>query len=120
MFCKNRLRPTADACKSIVEAEIAAGRQLVQVGFKHRHDPGCRQLKEAIRSWKYGGPLLLHCAHRNPDITEPWDNASAVENSMVHEIDVLCWLLGENCVDAECVTASPPAGPRRACTIRRP
>lgn len=101
VFCEKPLAPSADACKRIVEAELAAGKQLVQVGFMRRYDPGYRQLKDAIRSRKYGEPLLLHCAHRNAAVTEPWDNASAVENSMVHEIDVLCWLLGEDYATAE-------------------
>lgn len=101
VFCEKPLAPTADACKRIVAAEIAAGKQLVQVGFMRRYDPGYRQLKEAIEQRKYGQPLLLHCAHRNPDVAPDWDNSSAVENSMVHEIDVLRWLLGEDYATAE-------------------
>lgn len=101
VFCEKPLAPTAEACKRIVEAEIEAGKQLVQVGFMRRYDPGYRQLKEAIQSRKYGEPLLLHCAHRNPTVDGNWNNSSAVENSMVHEIDVLRWLLGENYATAE-------------------
>jgi len=101
VFCEKPLAPSAEACKRIVAAEIEGGKQLVQVGFMRRYDSGYRQLKDAIQTRKYGEPLLLHCAHRNPAITEPWDNASAVENSMVHEIDVLRWLLGEDYSTAE-------------------
>lgn len=101
VFCEKPLAPTPEACKRIVDAEISAGRQFVQVGFMRRYDPGYRQLKEAISTRKYGEPLLLHCAHRNPSVDKNWDNSSAVENSMVHEIDVLRWLLGENYVSAE-------------------
>ena len=101
VFCEKPLAPSAEACRHIVEAELAAGKQLVQVGFMRRYDPGYRQLKDAIQSRKYGEPLMLHCAHRNANVTEPWDNASAVENSMVHEIDVLRWLLGEDYATAE-------------------
>ncbi len=101
VFCEKPLAPKADACRRIMDAEMAAGRQYVQVGFMRRYDAGYRQLKEAIQSRKYGEPLLLHCAHRNPFEVDPWDNSSAVENSMVHEIDVLRWLLGENYVSVE-------------------
>ncbi len=101
VFCEKPLAPKADACKRIVEAEIAAGKQLVQVGFMRRYDYGYLQLKEAIDSKKYGEALLLHCAHRNPDVVSGWDNSSAVENSMVHEIDTLRWLLGEDYATAE-------------------
>ncbi len=101
IFCEKPLAPKADACKRIIEAEMKAGKKLVQVGFMRRYDAGYRQLKDAISSRKYGEPLLLHCAHRNADVVSDWSNSSAVENSMVHEIDVLRWLLGENYKTAE-------------------
>lgn len=96
IFCEKPLAPKVDACKRIVEAEVKAGKQFVQVGFMRRYDPGYKQLKEAVETRRYGEPLLLHCAHRNPSVPDDWDNSMAVENSMVHEIDVLRWLLGED------------------------
>ncbi len=103
VFCEKPLAPKADACKRIVEAEITAGKKYVQVGFMRRYDAGYRQLKEQIENRTYGEPLLLHCAHRNAVVGDDWDNSSAVENSMVHELDVLRWLLGENYKTAEVV-----------------
>lgn len=105
VFCEKPLAPEAEACKRIVEAEIAGGKQLVQVGFMRRYDPGYRQLKEAIQNRTYGEPLLLHCAHRNPSVDESYTTPMAVENSMVHEIDVLRWLLNEDYATAEVVFA---------------
>lgn len=101
VFCEKPLAPEADACRRIVDAEMAGGKQLVQVGFMRRYDPGYRQLKEAVQSRTYGEPLLLHCAHRNPSVDENYDTPMAVENSMIHEIDVLRWLLGEDYATAE-------------------
>lgn len=101
VFCEKPLAPKADGCKRIVEAEIASGKHLVQVGFMRRYDAGYQQLKEAIQNRTYGEPLLLHCAHRNPSVPESYDTPMAVENSMIHEIDVLRWLLGEDYATAE-------------------
>ena len=101
VFCEKPLAPEADACRRIVDAEMAGGKQLVQVGFMRRYDPGYRQLKEAVQSRTYGEPLLLHCAHRNPSVDQNYDTPMAVENSMIHEIDVLRWLLGEDYTTAE-------------------
>ena len=101
VFCEKPLAPKADACKRIVEAEMKAGKKLVQVGFMRRYDAGYRQLKAAIENRTYGEPLLLHCAHRNPSVPESYDTPMAVENSMIHEIDVLRWLLNEDYATAE-------------------
>lgn len=101
IFCEKPLAPKADACKRIVEAELKAGKKLVQVGFMRRYDSGYVQLKEAISNRTYGEPLLLHCAHRNPSVPADYDTPMAVENSMIHEIDVLRWLLDEDYATAE-------------------
>lgn len=97
VFTEKPLSPTADACKRIVEAEMKAGKQLVQVGFMRRYDPGYVQLKNLIDSGKYGAPLALHCFHHNyDDGGVGWSTEKSVANSLIHEIDVLHWLLGEN------------------------
>lgn len=96
VFCEKPLAAKANECKEIVDAELAAGKQFVQVGFMRRYDEGYKQLKAAVESGKYGEALLLHCTHRNPSVPADWDNTMAVENSLVHEIDVLRWLLGED------------------------
>lgn len=105
VFCEKPLAPEADACKRIVDAEVAGGKQLVQVGFMRRYDPGYRQIKKAIAEHTYGEPLMLHCAHRNPSVDESYDTPMAVENSMIHEIDVIRWLLDEDYATAEVVFA---------------
>lgn len=113
VFCEKPLAPTPEACKRIVEAEMASGKHLVQVGFMRRFDPGYQQLKKLIDSGKYGSPLMLHCAHRNyDDGGVGFTTNMPVENSMIHEIDVLRWLLGENYVKAEVVF---PRTSRNAC-----
>lgn len=101
VFVEKPLAPEADACRRIVDAEIAGGKQLVQVGFMRRYDAGYRQLKELISSGRFGEPLLLHCAHRNASVPDDFHTPMSVENSMIHEIDVLRWLLGEDYATAE-------------------
>lgn len=96
VFVEKPLAVSAEDCRKIVDAEIAGGKQLVQVGYMRRYDSGYTQLKEAIRSGTYGAPLMLHCAHRNASADESYTTAMEVENSAVHEFDVLRWLLDED------------------------
>src|SRR5918912_4194036 len=45
VFCEKPLAPTTDECLRILDAEMARGRRLVQVGFNRRYDPAYRQMK---------------------------------------------------------------------------
>ena len=103
VFCEKPLAPEAETCKRIVDAEMAGGKMLVQVGFMRRYDPGYRQLKKLIEERTYGEPLMLHCAHRNYSVDDKYNTPMAVENSMIHEIDVVRWLLNEDYATAEVV-----------------
>ena len=102
VFCEKPLAVTAEGCRKIVDAEIAQGKKLVQVGFMRRYDQGYRALKETILAGTIGAPLMLHCAHRNP--TAPgFSGDMAITDSLVHELDVLRWLLDEDYVCAQVI-----------------
>jgi len=68
VFCEKPLAPSSGACQRIMDAEIAAGRRLIQVGFMRRYDAGYRAMKAALDDGGLGAPLLMHCAHRNPSV----------------------------------------------------
>ena len=96
VFCEKPLAMDAAGCRRIVDAEVAYGKKLVQVGFMRRYDRGYIELKEAIESKQYGEALMLHCAHRNPSADENYKTPMAISNTAIHEIDVLRWLLDED------------------------
>ncbi|WP_333737585.1 Gfo/Idh/MocA family oxidoreductase [Streptomyces sp. IBSBF 2806] len=104
VFCEKPLATTAEDCLRIVEAERARGRKLVQVGFMRRYDTGYRQMKKVISSGSVGAPLIVHCAHRNPEVPEAYTSAMAAQDTAVHEIDVLRWLLDDEIVSAQVIT----------------
>jgi len=96
VFCEKPLAVTAQGCMNIVEAEIKAGRQLVQVGFMRPYDSGYRALKAVIDSGEIGEPLMLHCAHRNPEVGDSYTTDMAITDTLIHELDVLRWLLNDD------------------------
>ncbi|MDG9669938.1 Gfo/Idh/MocA family oxidoreductase [Hahella sp. CR1] len=103
VFCEKPLATTADGCRHIVDAEINAGKRLVQVGFMRPYDSGYRQLKQAIDAGEIGAPLMVHCAHRNPSVPESYVTPMAIHDTLIHELDVLRWLLDDDYVSAQVV-----------------
>jgi myo-inositol 2-dehydrogenase/D-chiro-inositol 1-dehydrogenase len=103
VFCEKPLATTAEGCKRIVDAEVASGKQLVQVGFMRRYDKGYRALKNVVDNGKIGEPLMVHCAHRNPSVPSSYTGDMALTDSFVHEIDVLRWLLNDDYVSAQVI-----------------
>jgi myo-inositol 2-dehydrogenase/D-chiro-inositol 1-dehydrogenase len=96
VFCEKPLATTAEGCMSIVKAEMKHGKRLVQVGFMRRYDSGYVELKEAIDSNEFGEPLMIRCAHRNPQVNEKYTTDMAVNDTLIHEIDVLHWLVNDD------------------------
>ena len=90
------LTTSAAGCRCVVDAEIAGGKRLVQVGFMRRFDQGYQEIKQAIQNKTYGEPLLIHCAHRNEDTPLNYNSDMAIVETAIHEVDVLHWLLGED------------------------
>jgi myo-inositol 2-dehydrogenase/D-chiro-inositol 1-dehydrogenase len=101
VFCEKPLAPASDACLRIMEAEMARGRRLVQVGFMRRYDAGYRAMKATLDDGGIGAPLLMHCAHRNPSVPPyGFTTEMIISDSAVHEMDVVRWLFDEEIVAA--------------------
>jgi myo-inositol 2-dehydrogenase/D-chiro-inositol 1-dehydrogenase len=101
VFCEKPLAPASDACLRIMDAEMASGRRLVQVGFMRRYDAGYRAMKGALDDGALGAPLLMHCAHRNPSVPPyGFTTDMIISDSSVHEIDVVRWLFDDEIVAA--------------------
>ena len=96
VFCEKPLTPTADESKEIIDAEVKAGKRLLQLGFMRRFDPGYQALKQSIDGGELGDILLIHCAHRNPSVPDSYTLEMAINDSATHEIDIIRYLLKEN------------------------
>jgi myo-inositol 2-dehydrogenase/D-chiro-inositol 1-dehydrogenase len=99
VLCEKPLATTAEGARRIVEAEVAFGKKLVQVGFMRRYDAGYLALKDAVEQHT-GAPILVHAAHRNPTVPEAYTTPMAIHDTMIHEIDVFRWLLNDDYVSA--------------------
>ncbi|MEJ7136902.1 Gfo/Idh/MocA family oxidoreductase [Amphibiibacter pelophylacis] len=99
VFCEKPLATTSEGARRIVEAEVAHGSRLVQVGFMRRYDAGYIALKAAVQQHT-GAPIMVHAAHRNPAVPEAYVTPMAIHDTLIHEIDVFRWLLDDDYVSA--------------------
>lgn len=95
VLCEKPLAPSTADCLKVLEAEVATGRHLVQVGFMRRFDPGYLEAKAALDRGEIGDGLLMHAVHRNPEVPRSFREFMAITDSVVHEIDLTRWMFGE-------------------------
>src|ERR1700750_271103 len=107
VFCEKPLATTTDACRRIIDAEVASGGRLVQVGFMRRYDAPYRALKRAIDSGLVGAPVIYYSGHRNPSVPEHYTKDMAIVDTAVHDFDVSRWLLGEELTAIRVIAAKP-------------
>ena len=65
-----------------------------------RFDRSYRQMKALLDSGDLGETLMVHCAHRNPTVPENYTWDMAINDTAIHEVDTMRWLLGEEFVTA--------------------
>jgi len=107
VFCEKPLATTTQACRNIIDAEVAYGSRLVQVGFMRRYDAAYRALKSVIDSGEIGAPLMYYSGHRNPSVPESYTKDMAIVDTAVHDFDVTRWLLGEELTAIRVLPAKP-------------
>lgn len=101
------LATTAEDGLRVIEAEVAHGRRLVQVGFMRRYDAGYRRIKAAIDDGAIGTPLIAHCVHRNPVAPHYFTSEMIPLDSVVHEVDATRWLLDTEFTAATVLSPRP-------------
>ncbi|MBX7431804.1 Gfo/Idh/MocA family oxidoreductase [Mycobacterium sp. Y57] len=112
VLCEKPLTTDVETSLEIVRREAELGVKLIQVGFMRRFDPEYAQLKALLDGGELGAPLVMHCAHRNPAVPHGFGSEMVVRDSLVHEVDVTRFLLGEEIVSIQILTpAANPAAP---------
>lgn len=104
VFCEKPLALSAKECEEMIEAEVAIGKRLVQVGFNRRFDVGYREMKKAIKAGTIGEPLMIHSAHRNISQAPGFETDYAITRVAIHEIDITRWLLDDEYEEVQVLT----------------
>lgn len=102
VFCEKPLVTTEAAALRVMEAEVAFGQRLVQVGFMRRFDADYRRLKAVIEGNSLGAPLMYRSVHRNPSVPEGlYISDMLLNDTLVHDADISRWLLDDEITDVE-------------------
>jgi myo-inositol 2-dehydrogenase/D-chiro-inositol 1-dehydrogenase len=109
VLCEKPLTPDAASALRVLEAEQKLGHRRVQVGFMRRYDAEYMKLKALLDSGQLGRTLMLHNRHRNADSPPGFTDAMLINDSVVHEMDVTRWLLGQE-ITAVTVLRPTPTG----------
>jgi myo-inositol 2-dehydrogenase/D-chiro-inositol 1-dehydrogenase len=107
VLCEKPLTTDVDTSLEVVRREAELGTRLIQVGFMRRFDDEYAGLKALLDGGELGSPLVLHCVHRNPAVPDHFDSVMTVRDSLVHEVDVTRFLLGEEITSIQIVTPTP-------------
>lgn len=118
VFCEKPLVTSEAAALRVMDAEVAFGRRLVQVGFMRRFDADYRRLKAVIEGGSLGVPLLYHSVHRNASVPEGlYTSDMPLNDTLVHDADVSRWLLED---EVSGVEVRVPRRSRRGKDLRDP
>nr|WP_245424430.1 Gfo/Idh/MocA family oxidoreductase [Rhizobium sophoriradicis] len=102
VFCEKPLVTSEAAALRVMEAEVAFGRRLVQVGFMRRFDADYRRLKAVIDGGRLGVPLMFHSVHRNASVPEGlYTSEMPLNDTLVHDADISRWLLSDEVTGVE-------------------
>jgi myo-inositol 2-dehydrogenase/D-chiro-inositol 1-dehydrogenase len=114
VLCEKPLATTVTSARRVLEAEAALGRRLIQVGFMRRFDPGYTEMKARLDAGDIGEPVIAYSTHRNPVVPPYFDSEMIVKDTVVHDVDTVRWLLGQELVRATVirprVTSRAPQG----------
>lgn len=95
VLCEKPLSQTVAECVQVMEAEQAAGRRFIQLGFMRRYYQAYMEMRRALVEGRIGRALMMHNFHRN--VATPaadFTGAMAITNSAPHEFDVVRQVLG--------------------------
>ena len=96
VLCEKPLGVDIEDAKRVLDAEVAGGRKLVQVGLMRTFDPQHTALKQAIDAGEIGRPLLFRGIHAHWRVPEIRTAVNVVVNSAVHDIHSARWLMGDD------------------------
>ncbi len=115
VLCEKPLAATPAEARVVVEAEAAADRRLVQVGFMRHFDPQHLAVKGAIERGEIGRPVYFRGWHRNRALAPFPTTREVMISSAIHDLYSARWLLDAEI--AEISVMGAPIDPDRSAEL---
>jgi myo-inositol 2-dehydrogenase/D-chiro-inositol 1-dehydrogenase len=109
VLCEKPLATRGEDARAVVDAEVAGGKRLVQVGFMRQFDPAHIAVKQVSDSGSQGKALVFRSVHINPAKDLVRSIEELITNSAIHDIHSARWMMGEEI--ARVHTAHIPCSP---------
>ena len=116
VLCEKPLATTVADARAVVEAEIASGKRLVQLGFMREYDPAHLRAREVGKSGRLGRLLYFQGTHINRLSGAQRTIEDVITNSVVHDLHSARWLMEDDI--HQVYTHYIPAEPDAADTAR--
>jgi len=94
ILCEKPLTPDSASSWNILELEQKLDRPHIQVGFMRRFDAEYAALRALVESGDAGDLMMVRGVHRNPSVPDSYTESMLINDSVVHEFDVVPWLAG--------------------------
>lgn len=107
VLCEKPLATSLDDALSVIHAETAVGRRVVQMGFMREYDPAHMQLLDELRS--IGTIDFVRLVHRNTN-RERRPLERIVIQSLVHEAHSVRFLSGAEVIEVTAFGGGPEDG----------
>lgn len=107
VLCEKPLATSVEDARRVVDAEAAAGRRLLQLGFMREYDRAHQQLVTALAP--LGSIHHVRCVHTNANAFERSAEV-VVGQSIVHDIHTIRFLTGQEIVSVAAGATHRPSG----------
>ena len=94
-LCEKPLALNLEDVQMVLDAELATGKRLIQLGYMREFDQAHRAVKDAADRGELGDLLVFHGFHSEYAPPEPRTTESVIQNSAIHDIHSARWFLQE-------------------------
>lgn len=117
VLCEKPLATNVADAKRVMDAEVAAGQRLVQLGFMREYDEAHYRVRDVIQGGEMGAPLYFRGTHTNLGEGNARTIEDVIINSAIHDIHSARWLMGGTVTEVTTRYVTVPGAGPESCRL---